>query len=159
MHEITFFFPDDALKITFSLKSYRHLDLLLHQHICDNEFIIVTKHPLLIISFKIFLTFLFYFIWKTYNCGHKLWDKYQIFHCFSPSFPLCNAEVPFWQLSPIFFLCNIEKEGWENSKQILAQFCRKIFCPRQSHFLKKIKIVSIGNVFGKLAGNLPSVVK
>ena len=36
---------------------YSHLDLLLHQHICDNEFIIGTKHPLLIISFKFFIFF------------------------------------------------------------------------------------------------------
>ena len=142
MHEDTFFFSDNALKITFSSKIYCKLDLLLHQHV--SEFIIATKHAFLIISFNIFS--LFYFIWKTCNHGHKFWGKYQILT--PPPFLYSMIWGPFGSQAQFFFLCNIEKK---NPNKFLLDFvsiylvhdCLIFF---YFLFLKKSKIVSIGNI-------------
>ena len=143
MHEDTFFFSDDALKISFSSKIYCRLDLLLHQHI--SEFIIATKHAFLIISFNIFSLFLISFEKLTivdinFEANTKFWP---------PSIPLLYDMGTFWQSSPIFF----SLQHWEEkSKQISAWFCLNISCPWLPNFcflfffLKKSKVVSIGNI-------------
>lgn len=124
MHEDTFFFSD-ALKISFSLKIYCKLDLLLHQHIF--EFIIATKHAFLIISFNIFSLFFISFEKLTivdinFEANTKFWP---------PSIPLLYDMGTFWQPSPIFF----SLQHWEEkSKQISAWFCLNISCPWLPNF-------------------------
>ena len=133
MHEDTFFFSDDALKISFSSKIYCKLDLLLHQHI--SEFIIATKHAFLIISFNIFSLFFISFEKLTivdinFEANTKFWP---------PSIPLLYDMGTFWQPSPIFF----SLQHWEEkSQQISAWFCLNISCPQLSNFC----FVFIGNI-------------